>query len=55
MVSQLFDPVLGGAGGHGTPGPGLGEAGPTHEALLGLLRTTRSSPSTGRWPSSSTT
>ncbi|MFF3217093.1 AAA family ATPase [Streptomyces sp. NPDC002886] len=50
MVSQLFDPVLGGAGGHGAPGstpgsapgPGLGEAGPTHEALLGLLRTTRS-------------
>ncbi|MFI5765097.1 AAA family ATPase [Streptomyces sp. NPDC051563] len=42
MVSQLFDPVLGGAAGHGTPGPGLGEAGPTHEALLGLLRTTRS-------------
>ncbi|MCB5163513.1 AAA family ATPase [Streptomyces bambusae] len=41
MVSQLFDPVLGGAGGHDTPVPGLGEAGPTHEALLGLLRTTR--------------
>lgn len=41
MVSQLFDPVLGGAGGHGTPVPGPGEAGPTHEALLGLLRTTR--------------
>ncbi|SED54072.1 regulatory protein, luxR family [Streptomyces sp. 2231.1] len=58
MVRQLFDPVLGGreaagaghdAGNpHRTDGTGLGGEGawpgtrPTHEALLGLLRTTRS-------------
>ncbi|WP_261719011.1 LuxR family transcriptional regulator [Streptomyces sp. FZ201] len=48
MVRQLFDPVLGAAGraetfipaeGHGSSGEA---AGPTHEALLHLLSTTRS-------------
>ncbi|MFJ5547852.1 AAA family ATPase [Streptomyces sp. NPDC093225] len=43
MVSQLFDPVLGGAVGGEAPVPGPEQEGrPTHEALLTLLRATRS-------------